>query len=59
VTLCVRCHGWVHANIRAAREAGWLIHAGSRPDEVPIQHHAWPASPIWLRDDGTVSLFAD
>jgi len=56
ITLCVTCHGWVHANPAQAAAGGWLISLGTDPCLVAVRHHAWPAGPIWLRDDGTVSL---
>lgn len=59
VTLCARCHHWVHHNVRTARDAGWLVHANGRPAEVALRHHSWPAGAIWLNDDGTVSLIRE
>lgn len=56
VTLCVRCHGWVHGNPAKASQEGWLLQASQPSCETAVAHHAWPAGPIWLRDDGTVSL---
>lgn len=51
VTLCFRCHHWVHGNPYAAEAAGFLLRAGSDPAKVPVKHHMWPERPILLDAD--------
>jgi hypothetical protein len=58
VTLCSACHDWVHANQVPARQQGWLCSKGTDPAKVPVDHHAWPAAPVLLNADGTVTLWA-
>jgi len=46
------CHGWVHQNGRAAREAGWIIsqHDVRTPGQVPVAHHE--LGLVYLTADG-------
>lgn len=58
VTLCAICHEWVHHNPALAMLDGWLLFAGTEPDEVPVRHFAWMHKPMLLANDGTVSFWA-
>lgn len=39
------CHGWVHANPRAAQVFGYIVPANGRatPDVIPVYAWAWPS----------------
>lgn len=43
ILLCRLCHGWVHANPQAARDAGWIVAANGslNPELVPVKR--WTA----------------
>lgn len=56
VTLCTVCHSWVHAKPVAAHAAGLILWAGEEPADVQVAHWCWPAAPIWLNEDSTVTL---
>lgn len=56
VTLCATCHQWVHLHPFTAMNDGWLIRAGSTPEDTPLQHYCWPAYPVWLAGDGGILL---
>lgn len=47
------CHGWVHANPRAAREVGFALESWEGPDAVPIVHALY--GRVWLDVDGGVT----
>jgi len=57
ITLCSKCHDFVHARQPQGRAEGWLLSRGMESAEVPVDHAAWPAGPVLLADDGTVSLW--
>ena len=58
VTLCgtgtTECHGWVHANPAAARDAGWLVRSGDDPALVSllIVSERGSGMTVWLTGDG-------
>lgn len=56
VTLCRRCHDWVHAHPLKAQEEGWLVTRTLDPAEVQVSHVLWPAYPVWLADDEHASI---
>lgn len=56
VTLCQWCHRWVHVNPALALEQGWIVSRYGDPAEVKIEHHMWPAYPIWLEPEGGIRL---
>lgn len=45
------CHGLVHRNVQAAREAGLLVRRSADPARVPVQLH--DGRRVLLRPDGT------
>lgn len=51
ITLCARCHHWVHDHPYAANKLGLLLRHGDEPALVPVRHHLWPASQVWLDDE--------
>ncbi len=57
ITLCAKCHEWCHRNPAAARADGWMLGRGNSPEQVPVDHVAWPSGPVLLADDGTVSFW--
>lgn len=46
------CHGWVHANVKHARAAGFAVDSWESPEDVPVQHaiYGW----VWLDQWGGV-----
>lgn len=48
ITLCARCHRWVHDHPYAANRAGLLLRHGEDPELIPVSHFLWPAAPVWL-----------
>lgn len=40
ITLCWRCHDWVHKHPRLSRIHGWLVSAYADPAAVPVRHFA-------------------
>lgn len=59
ITLCSRCHRWVHAHPAEAMEYGWTVRRGADPADVRINHWLWPAYPVWLEPDGGIRLLAE
>ena len=57
VTLCADCHSWVHGEPALARAEGWLCSKGTDPAQVPVDHFAWPADPVLLNADGTITFW--
>lgn len=37
--LCLDCHTWVESNRTASYDAGWLVHRGTDPAQVPVELH--------------------
>lgn len=61
VTLCgtgtTGCHGWVHANITEATDAGWIVQGGEDPATVLVQYvseHGGGYSALLEADGGLV-----
>lgn len=48
ITLCQKCHGYVHHNPYAARRLGLLLSRHTDPASVPVDHVLWPAGPVLL-----------
>lgn len=40
VTLCWRCHTWVHEHPRLARIHGWIVPRHADPANAPVKHFA-------------------
>lgn len=34
--VCAACHGWIHANVAASYDRGWLVRTGDDPADIPI-----------------------
>ena len=51
VTLCARCHRWVHDHPELALEQGWLTGRYQDPALIPVTHVLWPAGPVLLTGD--------
>ena len=37
ITVCLWCHGWVHGNVRAAIESGYIVPSWGSPLDAPIR----------------------
>lgn len=59
VTLCRRCHDWLHKNRAYARDRGWIVHMSADPARIPVDHVLWPAGPVLLLDDGGIEIWQD
>lgn len=57
VTLCTKCHSQMHASPRLAHGLGMILRHGDEPELTPIQHFCWPATLIYLKDDGSITFF--
>jgi 5-methylcytosine-specific restriction endonuclease McrA len=55
VTLCVRCHEWVHHHPALAAQGGLLLRAGSDSTTTALHHWSW-SQHVLLCDDGTISF---
>jgi len=57
VTLCQQCHSYCHANPETARAAALILRRGDDPELTPIAHFCWPATLVYLKDDGTIAFY--
>lgn len=46
------CHGWVHANVAAATDAGYIVRTNADPATVRLEHSRY--AEVFLADDGEV-----
>lgn len=53
MSLCRRCHTWLHTNLLQARRLGWYLRSTEDFRSIPVQH-AWIGFVI-LNDDGTTT----
>jgi len=51
VTLCAKCHQYVHANPYGARREGLLLQRDRDPARIPVDHALFPAGPVLLGPD--------
>jgi hypothetical protein len=55
VSLCADCHNYVHMNPAESYLTGFLLHAGTDPEMMPLV--ARPGSrPVLLKADGTAEV---
>lgn len=59
ITLCgsgtTGCHGWVHANLNDAHDAGWIVRSGEDPALMPLEYiseHGSGFMALLTRDGG-------
>lgn len=50
VDLCRACHNWVHANVAAARLAGWILGSWQNARRVKVTHAVF--GRVFLDDEG-------
>lgn len=57
VSLCRFCHSWAHRHPADATEEGWIVRADTDPAVRQVDHWMWPAGPILLNGDGSVTIW--
>jgi hypothetical protein len=52
ITLCWKCHRWVHEHPRMSRINGWIVLRHTDPESQPVRHHLQDAFVLLDNDYG-------